>query len=460
MNATTLPFQPSLRLRPGSADEHELAVTQKSEVARELGPDLVRCIACMLVVLLHACIPYLTHPMPGLVWVVTDTPSQAADAVFWSVEIFVMPLFLLLSGFYGLQALTKDSSRHYLKSRVKRLLRPLLFGILVILPIDLYLWTFGLVVQGHFSLLKLRSLKIPSPWGDQIWGLSHLWYLLYVFLYAAALWCGYRWLHRTRSTVGPIQQRVEALINWLLKPVRTAMVLFAAAVLTLAVAPDVVYGFQHAFWPIPSKWIYSGTFFAGGALLAEVDGQWQRVKHGATLNLMLGSCAVVAAVVLGTWRLQLLQEPTTSNLALAQCSLAAVTVFAAWTITLGIVGGAIRLGDRLQVRNTRSTHNITQSIQYFAAASFWIYLVHHPLVGLIQFDLYVLRIPIDAVSKSLIATTLACVIGTLTYRWWFHETRVGVWLGLSNRKPALRRTDEQSAIIALPQLGSSKRLAA
>ncbi len=460
MDATTLPFQPSLRLRP------ETDVTQESERAqmtgqdREIGPDLVRCIACILVVGLHASVPYLVHPMPGLVWVVNDSPSPTVDGIFWAIEVFVMPLFLLLSGFYGWNALKKDSSRQYLHSRVKRLLRPLLFGVLVILPIDLYLWTFGLIVQGHFSLVKLRSLKIPSPWGDQIWGLSHLWYLLYVFLYAAVLWCGYRWLQHSRRSTGPVQQRVKSLIDWLLQPIHAAILLVITAVCTLAMAPEVVYGFQHAFWPVPSKWIYSGTFFAGGVLLATVDAQWQRTARGTQLHGMLGLCGLVAAVVLGTWRLQLIKEQGTSNLAVAEWSLAAVTVFAAWTITLGTVGWSIRLGTRLQMSDSRSAGFIRRSIQYFAAASFWIYLIHHPLVGLVQLDLYVLQTPLHAATKSLIATTLACLIGTLTYRWWFHETRMGAWLGLSSYKPTPRIADDQPATIAMPQMEANKRRAA
>ncbi len=176
--------------------------------------------------------------------------------------------------------------------------------------------------------------------------------------------------------------------------------------------------------------------------------------------MLLGFCGVVAAVVLGTWRLQLVQEQETSSLALAEWSLAAVTVFAAWTITLGIVGVAIRLGDRLQTRNTHTSRNISRSIQYFAAASFWIYLIHHPLVGLVQLDLYVLQTPINAVTKSIIATGLACVIGTMTYRWWIHETRLGAWLGLSVFKPKPHLTDDQPATIAMPQVESNKRMAA
>ncbi len=419
MNAVTIPFDQSLRAKADSAG------------SRELGPDMVRCLACILVVLLHASVPYLVHPMPGLVWLVADTSSQLVDSIFWGIEIFVMPLFLLLSGFYGWNALAKDSSRAYLRSRGKRLLRPLAFGMILVLPIDLYLWTFGLIVQGHLPLMKLRSLKIPSPWGDHLWGLSHLWYLLYVFLYAVLLWTAYQGVLRLKRSQLPARKRAYQRLKQWCQPLHSAIAIVVVAISTLAVAPEIVYGFQHAFWPVPSKWLYSGTFFVGGALLAKMDPQWYRVQQSARLHLTLGVCGLVAAVVLGTWRLELIQRSSTGSLSLAQWSLAAITVFAAWTMTLGIVGAANRIGDWLQTSSSLWSQRACRQIQFFAAASFWIYLIHHPIVGLIQLDLYWLQTPVHPLAKSVFATVLACTLGAITYRWWFHETRAGVWLGLS-----------------------------
>ena len=49
-------------------------------------------------VALHAGVPYARHPMPGLIWPVSDSRSGVVDAIFWSIEVFIMPLFLVMAG--------------------------------------------------------------------------------------------------------------------------------------------------------------------------------------------------------------------------------------------------------------------------------------------------------------------------------------------------------------------------
>ena len=78
-----------------------------------MGFDAVRAVAVVAVVVLHALVPYLKHPMPGLVWSVSvmDEPSALADGVFWSIELFVMPLFLVIAGFFCLWDICQKGSR-------------------------------------------------------------------------------------------------------------------------------------------------------------------------------------------------------------------------------------------------------------------------------------------------------------------------------------------------------------
>ena len=63
---------------------------------RLAGLDRVRALAALGVVLLHACVPYLRHPMPGLTWPIRDTTSATVDWLFWSIEVFIMPVFLIV----------------------------------------------------------------------------------------------------------------------------------------------------------------------------------------------------------------------------------------------------------------------------------------------------------------------------------------------------------------------------
>ena len=388
---------------------------------RSLGPDAVRALAALLVVYLHACVPYLVHPMPSLVWPVIDASSALCDPLFWSIEVFIMPLFLVISGFYGYRAYQNKDGAGFLKARARRLLSPLLFGMLVILPIDLYIWMLGLIAEGHMSMSKLRSLKVPSPHGDHLWGLSHLWFLLYVFLYAAVMAFACR-------SIRPFQipMRVRPALRhatiWVLGIVGTA---------TLIWAPEVVFDFQHATLPVPSKWLYSSTFFAGGVALAIFDPQFRIVNRLSSRHLALGAAATVAVVALGRWTLRMqdanMDEATTNWH--ARVSLAGMTVLGAWMMSLGIIGMANRIAPRLE-RRTRTANGI----RYLAGASFWIYLVHHPVLGVVHINLKWLTPSLSPFAKSLLSLLIAVGWAVLSYEWMVRSTRFGGWIGVTSGK--------------------------
>jgi glucan biosynthesis protein C len=105
--------------------------------AKFAGLDAVRGFAALGVVLFHACIPYLKYPMPGLTWAVRDDVSGIANFFYWWTELFIMPLFLVMAGFLAWKTFQKRGRAELIKSRARRLLKPLLFGIVVILPLDL-----------------------------------------------------------------------------------------------------------------------------------------------------------------------------------------------------------------------------------------------------------------------------------------------------------------------------------
>jgi glucans biosynthesis protein C len=399
---------------------------------RSLGPDAVRAIAACLVVYLHACVPYLVHPMPNLVWPVSDATSAMCDRLFWAIEIFIMPLFLVISGFYAYRAYKSTDGVGFLKSRARRLLSPLLFGMLVILPIDLYIWMLGLIAEGHMPMSKLRSLKIPSPYGDHIWGLSHLWFLLYVFLYAAVMVVVSRYA-LPRGIPMRWRPTVRKASIWGLGLIGIA---------TLVWAPQVVFDFQHAALPVPSKWIYSGTFFAGGIALAVFDPQFRVINRLGARHLALGAIATLAAVSLGCWSLRVSSGDIdlATNAGLARAALASITVLAAWTVTLGTIGIANRLAPRME-----QSQRVSRTVKYLAGASFWIYLVHHPVLGVVHIDLKWLAPSMSPFLKSILSLTIALSWATISYEWMVRTTWFGRWIGVtgSQREPKARTSSDE-----------------
>lgn len=410
-----------------------------------VGFDLLRVVAALAVVALHASVPYLQNRMPGLVWPVWDSSSHVVDAIFWSIEVVVMPLFLVMSGFLLWKSSQRLSPRQLVKSRAKRLLIPLAFGVIVILPIDLYVWTAGLVADGVVGVGKFRSLKFDEPRTLGIWGLAHLWFLLYVFLYivvAASL------LQFAAS-----RDAVRRLAETVSRPKTLLAILFSIATITLVVAPEVVWGFQHSFVPVPSKWIYSGIFFAAGCGLAFHDGQLSWTSKATPRMLAFGIVLLASSVILGTWSLGQLESGRRIHQA-TTVLLATLTVAAATTVTLGVIGAS-----------AASVTKVPRVIRYLAGASLWIYLIHHPLLGLIHMDLKWIWPQGSPFVKLCVSCVTTIGISILLYEAFVRHSRIGTLLCLngSTRPKAIEREDDHSdGVLKFPAPGTDteKRRAA
>ena len=161
----------------------------------------------------------------------------------------------------------------------------------------------------------------------------------------------------------------------------------------LTAAPLVVLGFQHGWLPYGPKLLHAGLFVLLGmrlrrspALLAAVVRHW---------NASLAAAVICFACLLP--RIWSVLHDGRGDRTDAELGLL-LTGFAL-AATAGHLGAALRWLDRPTPLLTR-----------LAAASFWIYLVHHPVVGLTQLALRAVPLP-PAVKFSLAAvgTTLFCV---------------------------------------------------
>jgi len=373
------------------------------------GLDALRCFAALGVVLLHSCVPYLRYPMPGLTWSVMDTPNTAIDFLFWSIELFIMPLFLVLAGFFAWQTLQRRGPNSLIRGRARRLLIPLLFGAVVILPLDLYCWVGSWVAEGIISPVKLKSLKLDHPIGQNLWGLSHLWFLQYLFLYVACL-----------ATFAVAVKRYP-WIKEFQPSLKTSLGLtVVAATLILCVEPQVVWGFQHSFLPVPSKWLYSGIFFTLGLMLAIHDPKLTWVKSYAS---RLAAPALITCLI-----------------ALPGSAL---------LTTLSLIGLSLKLIPA-----------VPNSVRYLAAASFWIYIVHHPILGLTHLDLKLLLPQVSPVIKMTLSFATACCLSLLTYEAVVRTTRFGKLLGFQ-WKPATddREMKQDQPILSISSTDSPQPIA-
>ncbi|PHQ33009.1 acyltransferase family protein [Rhodopirellula bahusiensis] len=372
-------------LRLNQADSAESA-PQNNNL---LGLDAVRAWAAVGVVMLHACVPYSDPDVPGLTWATTDTPHMGLTALMWAIEIVIMPIFLVMAGFLAFRSMSSRGPLATLKSRTRRLGWPFLLAVIFLIPVDLYAWLLGWLADGVITPRQMRALKFAEGQDEHLWGLSHLWFLQYLILYIAVLAGAWKWLQR----IDPARAfRVGMPLTML------------AAVLVLCIHPEVVWGFQHAFLPVPSKWLYSGCAFAMGVLIAHADSNlvWLRQIAGRTCGPSVMLC--VATTVLGIW---VLRQTSSSDVNQASAfpvvvspitwtSLALLTVASATGVSLTLIGMACRLVKKIDP--------ITQRL---ATASFAIYLLHHPILVLFHVAAKHGLPTVSPVFKMALGTTVA-----------------------------------------------------
>lgn len=343
------------------------------------GIDALRACAAVAVVLLHACVPYANPAMAGLSWSVQDSPSESVTAVFWAIEIVIMPIFLVIAGFFAARSMAYRGAWFTATQRIRRLGWPLLLTVVFLLPIEFYTWMLGWLAEGQVSVSHVRRMKFEGGIDRNLWGLSHLWFLQYLMMYVLVLACV--WTSLTRRSAAQIGRIALPMC-------------FVVAVVSLTMRPEVVWGFQHSFLPVVSKWFYSGAFFASGALWYRLDPELDDVRDYGSRLMGPGILLTIAAVCTGTWWLGVVGDPmqwmnggwagvdpvvqsdrfagglpVTSLI--VRSSLAVMSVAAAALMTFALMG--------VSLANINRLGRVMKSL---AGASFMIYLLHHPVVGL------------------------------------------------------------------------------
>lgn len=362
------------------------------------GLEELRSLAAILVVGLHSGVPYLRTRMTALSWPTHDAhPSALVDALYWCIEGFIMPLFFVLSGWSAATLCVKKSSREFVADRSRRVLVPLIVAALLILPLVLFVWSAGWVIFLGYPTHKLLSFNFDGEIRGNLWGLAHLWYLEYLYVYCLVL-AGAYWLW---GHLGGVQKSVGRLPFAFLP---ASMLLAGAALLTWD--HRIVLGFYQTYLPVPSKLAYYAIYFSAGVALKSLPALQRGIQRwSAAFGLVAaGAFGILLSLIHRT------DDPGFSqmeNLYLGS----ALAVFGVST-TLAIFGFFL---GRTQPARTW--------VLGLSEASLWIYVMHLPAVGLAQIDLAAWNG--STVVKFALVWALALAWTLLTYEGLVRKT----WLG-------------------------------
>ncbi|MDN5285317.1 MAG: Peptidoglycan/LPS O-acetylase OafA/YrhL, contains acyltransferase and SGNH-hydrolase domain [Mucilaginibacter sp.] len=160
--------------------EHK--TTLSANTNRQYYLDWVRVITIIFVFLFHCGRFFDTDD-----WHVKNAiTSFTADFLTFFMVQWMMPLFFFISGASTWYALQSKSGAKFINDRVKRILIPLIFGILILSPHQVYLERLS-----HHQFAGTIIDFLPhyfSGWyafgGNFAWMGLHLWYLLLLFIFS------------------------------------------------------------------------------------------------------------------------------------------------------------------------------------------------------------------------------------------------------------------------------------
>jgi peptidoglycan/LPS O-acetylase OafA/YrhL len=333
------------------------------------GLDAVRGYALLLGVVFHATMSFLPGPQ---VWMVRDIHSSALlGAVFFVSHTFRMTTFFLIAGFFAHLMVERRGVRAFIKDRLKRIGIPLVVGWPVLFAAIIAASVYGIyVATGHVPAKPPPAPANPPPLA---FPLTHLWFL-YVLLLLYAFTLIARWFVRLTDRQG----RVVALGDRL---VRRVMEKRAAALLLALPAAAALYGYDgwlpwfgvptpdNSLIPNPPAAVEFGLAFGFGWLLNRQPGLLQAWSRRWGVNL---AAAIVLTSGLLAW-LGFAPVIVPPKPGLERLGLAAGYALSMWCWTLAVIGLALRyLSDPSPVR------------RYIADSSYWIYLIHLPLIIALQ----------------------------------------------------------------------------
>lgn len=166
--------------------------------ARRADLDWLRVLAFSLLIFYHA----------GMAWSGWSWHVTSADSIAWLREAmrflnrWRMPLIFVVSGAAVVLALGTRTPNAFVKDRLKRLLLPLVFGMLVLVPPQVYLERLyrGQFTGSFFEWLP-HAFDGVYPGGNTSW--HHLWFIAYVLVLTIVLLPYFLW---ARSAAGQAAQ--------------------------------------------------------------------------------------------------------------------------------------------------------------------------------------------------------------------------------------------------------------
>lgn len=249
------------------------SIKSNAETVRRYDLDWLRVIAIITLLFYHTGMIYVSWG-----WhIQSSVQSPEMELVMRWLHLWRMPLLFFISGAGTFFALKKRTYSEYARERVKRLLVPLLFGMFVVVPPQIYIeWLFRRRFSGSYldfypNVFRFQPYQDGGNGGAFSW--HHLWFVCYLFFYSLLSIPVVKWIKSEQGQL--FIDRIGRLIH------RRGGALWLVVVLWIN---DVVLGgfFPNETHALVNDWAYfmkNLLLFWLGYCLISRRSFWQVVTH-------------------------------------------------------------------------------------------------------------------------------------------------------------------------------------
>ncbi|MBI3282100.1 MAG: acyltransferase family protein [Acidobacteria bacterium] len=362
--------------------------------------DSLRASMMLLGLWLHAALGYANVRE---VWPFKDAvTTRFFDGSVLLIHIFRMPVFFAMAGFFAALLLERRGALGLIRNRTGRVLAPFIAALLVLTPVGAFLSYYARIWYGPAALDASWRFLLSGTWIGRHFP-TYLWFLEYLLVfYAAALLLA----PLGRLTAGGARL-FRAALRCPAAPLWFSLPTFA----TLCAMDLGILDTPRALALSPRVLVAYGVFFAFGWLLYGARDMLGILP--ARAGFYLGAALAASALHLYFIHRSLIvlkrYEP------FAFFGSAATGAIAVWLFVLGLTGWFLR---RLDTPDPR--------VRYLSDASYWIYLIHVPL--LLALHLALAPVALPAVLKFAIVVAAASALLLLSYDLLVRPTWLGVLL--------------------------------
>jgi glucan biosynthesis protein C len=379
--------------------------TAHDNLRRYHGLDALRGLAMLLGIVLHAALPYM--PNVQEFWPIHGRSSHAISTIFEFIHVWRMPLFFILAGFFANLVISRKSWRSWWANRFLRIGLPIvIFSPLMSLTLP---WIFQFGRTGEFIFFFSDD--------GQPFHLWFLWHLIMFAIFTVIFRLPYIWISKGLNAdgmkpIGVILHKSKVIACGIIFRSR-----FPVAFIIICSILNMPFGGELIVNPIASGlyFVLGYSIFRNTSLLVFLKAHW-------------GYYFLAGMVFFGLYMTINTVEPGLIK-----------DIYKGDTEALWVKGGLLYLAYYLSkiicsvlfsyafiglAEKRFGSYN--SRLRYISDGSYWMYLIHLPIVTLITFTMFNLHIPIELQFVIAIVVTTAICLGT--YKYFVRFTPLGTLL--------------------------------